>query len=314
MGFARTFMTSTLNRAQGCLAGLAVGDALGTTLEFTSPGSFEPLTDMIGGGPFRLKPGQWTDDTSMALCLAESLLECKDFDLKDQAERYVRWWRDGHHSATGTCFDIGNTVRAALSSFRLDGVAAAGSSDPFSAGNGSIMRLAPVALRYHNPLEVIYYAAESSRSTHQAPACLDACRYLGGILWALIHGISKEEVLTPCYHPAGDPWVGMDPAIAAIAAGSFKEKEPPQIRGTGYVVQSLEAALWAFHRSSTFEEGALMAVNLGEDADTTGAIFGQLGGAFYGLDGIPARWLEKLHGREMILDFGRRLFHTNQAG
>ena len=305
---------TTLNRAQGCLAGLAVGDALGTTLEFTSPGSFETLTDMIGGGPFRLKPGQWTDDTSMALCLAESLLECEDFDLKDQAERYVRWWRDGHHSATGTCFDIGNTVRAALSSFRLDGVAAAGSSDRYSAGNGSIMRLAPVALHYQNPLEVIYYAAESSRSTHQAPACLDACRYLGGILWALIHGISKEEVLAPFYHPAGDTWEGMDPAIAAIAAGSFKEKNPPEIRGTGYVVQSLEAALWAFHRSSTFEEGALMAVNLGEDADTTGAIFGQLGGAFYGLDGIPERWLEKLHGREMILDFGRRLFQTYQAG
>lgn len=305
---------TALNRAQGCLAGLAVGDALGTTLEFTSPGSFEPLTDMIGGGPFRLKPGQWTDDTSMALCLAESLLECEAFDLKDQTERYVRWWRDGHHSATGTCFDIGNTVRAALSSFRLDGVAAAGSSDTYSAGNGSIMRLAPVALRYSNPLEVIHYAAESSRSTHQAPACLDACRYFGGILWALIHGVTKEAVLAPHYHPAGDAWEGMDPAIAAIAAGSFKEKNPPAIRGTGYVVQSLEAALWAFHRSSTFEEGALMAVNLGEDADTTGAIFGQLGGALYGLDGIPARWREKLHGREMILDFGRRLFQTHQAG
>lgn len=305
---------TTLNRAQGCLAGLAVGDALGTTLEFTAPGSFEPLTDMIGGGPFRLKAGQWTDDTSMALCLAESLLECGDFDLKDQAERYVRWWRDGHHSATGSCFDIGNTVRAALSSFRLDGVAAAGSSDPRSAGNGSIMRLAPVALRYANPLEVIYYAAESSRSTHQAPACLDACRYFGGLLWALIHGITKEEVLAPSYHPAGDAWEGMDPAIAAIAAGSFKEKEPPEIRGTGYVVQSLEAALWAFHRSSTFEEGALMAVNLGEDADTTGAIFGQLGGALYGLNGIPANWLEKLHGREMILDFGRRLLNPTSTG
>lgn len=314
MGFARILMISILNRAQGCLAGLAVGDALGTTLEFTSPGSFEPLTDMIGGGPFRLKAGQWTDDTSMALCLAESLLECEVFDLKDQMERYLRWWRDGHHSATGTCFDIGNTVRAALSSFRLDGVAAAGSSDPYSAGNGSIMRLAPVPIRFKDPSEAIYYAAESSRGTHQAPACLDACRYLGGILWALIHGISKEEVLAPRYHPAGDDWVGMDPAIATIAAGSFKEKQPPEIRGTGYVAQALEAALWAFHRSSTFEEGALMAVNLGEDADTTGAIFGQLGGALYGLDGIPARWLEKLHGREMILDFGRRLMEGNSSG
>jgi len=301
-------MTTTLNRAQGCLAGLAVGDALGTTLEFTAPGSFEPLTDMIGGGPFHLKPGQWTDDTSMALCLADSLIQCGGFDLRDQADQYVRWWQEGYMSSSKAgCFDIGNTVSSALSRFIKTGVAASGSSDRYSAGNGSIMRLAPVALRYHNPLEVIYYAAESSRSTHQAPACLDACRYLGGILWALIHGISKEEVLAPNYHPAGDAWEGMDPAIAAIAAGSFKEKNPPEIRGTGYVVQSLEAALWAFHRSATFEEGALMAVNLGEDADTTGAIFGQLGGALYGLDGIPARWLEKLHGREMILDLAKKL-------
>jgi ADP-ribosylglycohydrolase len=300
-------MTTTLNRARGCLAGLAVGDALGTTLEFTSPGTFEPLTDMIGGGPFRLKPGQWTDDTSMALCLAESLLGCGGFDLKDQAERYVRWWREGHHSATGTCFDIGNTVRAALSSFQRDGVAAAGSSDSHSAGNGSIMRLAPVPIHFRDPAEAMYYAAESSRTSHQAPACLDACRYFGGILWGLIHGATKIEVLAPFYHPAGGTWEGMDPAIAAIAAGSFKMKEPPEIRGTGYVVRSLEAALWAFHRSSTFEEGALLAVNLGEDADTTGAVFGQLGGALYGLDGIPARWLERLHAREMILDFAQKL-------
>lgn len=308
-------MATTLNRAQGCLAGLAVGDALGTTLEFTSPGSFEPLTDMIGGGPFRLKAGQWTDDTSMALCLADSLIQCGGFDLRDQADQFVRWWQEGHMSSSKAgCFDIGNTVSSALSRFMKAGEPASGSTDPYSAGNGSIMRLAPIPIYFGNLSEAIHYAAESSRSTHQAPACLDACRYLGGILWALIHGVTKEEVLAPFYHPAGETWDGMDPAIAAIAAGSFKEKEPPEIRGSGYVVQSLEAALWAFHRSSTFEEGALLAVNLGEDADTTGAIFGQLGGAHYGLDGIPAKWLEKLHGREMILDFGRRLLNPVQAG
>ncbi|MEK7950867.1 ADP-ribosylglycohydrolase family protein [Luteolibacter soli] len=306
-------MATSLEYAQGCLAGLAVGDALGTTLEFTTPGSFKPLTDMIGGGPFRLNAGQWTDDTSMALCLAESLIERAGFDLSDQMQRYVRWWKEGHLSATGRCFDIGNTVRSALSDFSIDGRPASGSNDRYSAGNGSIMRLAPVPIFFRDADEAIHYAAESSRGTHQAATCLDACRYLAGMLWGLLHGATKDEVLAPSYHPSGKNWEGMDQAIATIAAGSFKEKEPPMIRGTGYVVQSLEAALWAFHRSKSFEEGALLAVNLGEDADTTGAIFGQIAGAYYGLDGIPAGWLEKLHGREMILDFASKLFTTSKA-
>ena len=298
----------TLERAQGCLVGLAVGDALGTTLEFRSPGSFEPLTDMIGGGPFRLKAGQWTDDTSMALCLAESLLECEGFDLGDQAQRYVRWWRDGHHSATGSCFDIGNTVRAALSLFQQTGRAASGSRDTYSAGNGSIMRLAPIPIHFNDPDDAIYYAGESSRTTHQAPACIDACRFLAGTLWGLIHGAAKEEIMTPNYHPSGGVWESFDPAIAMIAEGSYKTKEPPEIRGTGYVAQSLEAALWAFDRSTCFEDGALLAVNLGDDADTTGAVYGQLAGAFYGLGGIPERWMEKLHASEQILDFSSLLY------
>jgi ADP-ribosyl-[dinitrogen reductase] hydrolase len=297
-----------LDRAMGCLAGLAVGDALGTTLEFQPPGSFEPIDDMAGGGPFHLKAGQWTDDTSMALCLAESLLECGRFDLRDQAERYVRWWREGHLSATGACFDIGNTVSSALSSFLRSGNPASGSPNPQAAGNGSIMRLAPVPIFYKNATEAVDLSVESSRSTHQAAACLDACRYLGGILWGLIRGATKEEVLGPCYVPAGCSPGRLMPAIAAIAEGSFKGKEPPEIRGTGYVVQSLEAALWAFHRSENFKDGVLLAVNLGDDADTTGAIYGQIAGACYGLDGIPAGWLEKLHGRDLILDFGKRLF------
>ncbi|WP_367870437.1 O-acetyl-ADP-ribose deacetylase [Luteolibacter sp. Populi] len=297
-----------VNRAIGCLVGLAVGDALGTTLEFKSPGSFEPIDDMVGGGPFHLKAGQWTDDTSMALCLAESLLECGGFDLRDQADQYVRWWQEGHRSATGTCFDIGNTVRAALASFIKRGDPVSGSTDRYSAGNGSIMRLAPVPIYFKDPKAAVHYSIESSRSTHQASACLDACRYLGGILWGLIHGATKQQVLAPSYCPEGCNLDGLDPAIAEIAAGSFKEKDPPQIRGSGYVVQSLEAALWAFHRSDNFRDGALLAVNLGDDADTTGAIYGQIAGACYGIDSIPAPWLEKLHDRELILDFAKRLF------
>lgn len=302
-------MLTTDMRAEGCLLGLAIGDALGTTLEFTHPGSFRPIDDMMGGGPFNLKAGQWTDDTSMALCLAESLIEFGSFNLEDQARRYVRWWKDGHLSSTGRCFDIGNTVAAALSDFTKTGNPQSGCTDPYSAGNGSIMRLAPIPIFFGDPGEAIFYAGESSKSTHRTEVAVDACRYLGGMLYGLIHGVPKEEVLSPFYSPSEKFWGSddLDIAIAAIASGSFKARNPPEIRGSGYVAQSLEAALWAFYNSTSFPEGALLAVNLGEDADTTGAVYGQIAGAFYGTPGIPEEWLGRLHGREMIEDFALNL-------
>jgi ADP-ribosyl-[dinitrogen reductase] hydrolase len=158
-------------RYHGALLGLAAGDALGTTLEFKSPGTFKPLSDMVGGGPFNLQPGQWTDDTSMALCLGESLVRCHGFDPKDQMERYCRWWQEGYLSYTGRCFDIGLTVSAALSKYTEAGDPFMGSVDRRTAGNGSLMRLAPVPLAYRaNPELAIHYAGESSRTTHGAPA------------------------------------------------------------------------------------------------------------------------------------------------
>jgi ADP-ribosylglycohydrolase len=293
-----------LDRYRGCLLGLAVGDALGTTLEFRAPGSFAPLTDLVGGGPFGLAAGEWTDDTSMALCLATSLVECRGFDPADQMRRYLRWWREGYLSVTGRCFDIGGTVRGALARFERDGEPLAGSTDPRSAGNGSIMRLAPVPMAYAaDPGLAIELAGSSSRTTHGARTCLDACRYLGGLLVGALGGATKASLLAPGYSPVPGGWERepLCPEIAAIAAGSYKEKDPPAIRGTGFVVEALEAALWAFHRTEAFAPGALAAVNLGDDADTTGAIYGQIAGACYGLEGIPASWRERVARPELIL-------------
>lgn len=287
----------------GAMVGLAVGDAVGTTLEFMTPGSFDPIEDMTGGGPFDLVPGQWTDDTSMALCLAESLIETRGFDPKDQAARYVRWYHEGRLSSTGRCFDIGGTVRAALMRFMETGEPYCGSTDPRSAGNGSIMRLAPVPLYYsRNPSEALKKCAESSRVTHGALTCVDACRYFGGLIVGAVNGVSKEELLGSRYCPAPEGWGG-DPLVREIdeiAAGSFKKREPPEIKGSGYVVKSLEAALWAFHKSRSFREGCLLAANLGDDADTTSAVYGQIAGAHYGIEGIPASWREKLAMRATI--------------
>jgi len=301
---------TTLDRYRGCLLGLAAGDALGTTLEFRAPGSFEPITGIVGGGPFGLKPGEWTDDTSMALCLAESLIACRGFDALDQMRRYVRWWREGHLSVTGTCFDIGNATRSALARFEQTGDPFAGSIDARSAGNGCIMRLAPIPMALAgDPGQAIALAAESSRTTHGARTCLDACRYLAGLLVGALNGVDKVTLLGPHYCPVPGLWQRepLCPAIEAVAAGSFKAKEPPEIRGTGFVVEALEAALWAFHRTDSFAAGALAAVNLGDDADTTGAIYGQLAGAWFGLGGIPAQWREVVAWAPLILKMAESL-------
>ena len=184
------------------MLGLATGDALGTTLEFSPPGSFEPIDDMVGGGPFGLEPGQWTDDTSMALCLAESLIEKGGFDAEDQMQRYVRWYRTGYMSSTGECFDIGNTISFALQRFENGSGPFAGPTDPSSGGNGSLMRLAPVALAFaSDPEQAIHFAGESSRTTHGAPEPIDACRYYAGLIVGACQGCSKDELLSSYFSP-----------------------------------------------------------------------------------------------------------------
>ena len=293
------------------MLGLAAGDALGTTVEFKAPGTFEPMTDIVGGGPFNLKRGAWTDDTSMALCLAESLIECRAFDAADQMERYIRWWRDGHLSSNGFCFDIGGTTAQALQTYIRTENPLAGSTSARAAGNGSLMRLAPVPLFFAaDPEKAVRMSAESSRTTHGAVTCLDAFRYYGGLIVGAVNGASKEALLAPRYAPVADLW-GREPLCAEVdevASGSFKQKEPPAMVGSGYVVRALEAALWAFHRSANFRDGCLLAVNLGYDTDTTGAIYGQLAGAYYGVKGIPGPWRECLLQSERIVSFADQLF------
>lgn len=302
------------SRYRGAMLGLATGDALGTTLEFNPPGSFDPIDDMVGGGPFGLKPGQWTDDTSMALCLAESLIEKGGFDAKNQMQRYVRWYREGYMSSTGECFDIGNTIIGALQRFERDSNPYAGSTDPASGGNGSLMKLAPVALAFaSDPEQAIHYAGESSRTTHGAPEPIDACRYYAGLIVGACQGCSKDELLSSYFSPVDAYWQRnkLSPKICQIAAGSFKNKQPPEITGGGYVVHALEAALWAFWNTGSFKEGVLRAVNLGDDADTTGAIYGQLAGAFYGAEEIPKRWRKKLAMHERIIELANQLLNLS---
>ena len=282
------------NRCRGTLIGLAVGDALGAAVEFRSPGSFAPVIGYRGGGPHGLSAGEWTDDTSMALALADSIATA-GWDLNDQAERYVRWWKTGEYSVNGRCFDIGITTRSALGNdlANKDALVSGDRSDRAS-GNGSIMRLAPVPIRYGHLYssrleELSRLAEESSIPTHASEQCLSACRYLATVLAALIQGEDRDTVLSPDWRTLQqlNDIKPLHPLIQEIAQGSFRQKQPPTIQGSGWVVKSLEASLWAFHNSDCFKDAVLRAVNLGDDADTTGAICGQLAGAFWGESGIP---------------------------
>ena len=288
------------NRMRGALLGLAAGDAVGTTVEFRPRGSFAPVTDMVGGGPFDLLPGQWTDDTSMALCLASSLVACAGFDPADQMDRYVRWYREGYWSSTGRCFDIGNSTATALRAYERSRDPYSVSPDSRSAGNGSIMRLAPVAMYYYPDVQAaIAYAARSSATTHATVEAVDACRLLALLLCRAFDGHDKQAILAPpeALYFGGKP---LTPKIAAIAAGAYRRKTVDAIRGSGYVVESLEAALWCFATTGSFEAAILAAANLGDDADTTAAVCGQIAGAHYGAEAVPSGWRAKLTARAEI--------------
>ncbi|MEZ9539135.1 ADP-ribosylglycohydrolase family protein [Shewanella sp. 10N.286.51.B8] len=294
-----------IDTAQGALLGLALGDALGTTLEFKTKDSYQHITDIVGGGPFKLKPGQWTDDTAMMLCLGKSLLITGHNDLDDQMNRYVDWYKNGTNSCTGHCFDIGNTVRNALTSFTKTGVAIAGSEDKYSAGNGSLMRTAPIALAFYDSHFTTLKTASylSSSTTHGEKRCLNACELMNYFLFTLLKrdkAINKQTLLSLPQAFIDNVVIDWHEDIKEIALGSYKEKHRDDINGSGFVVESIEAALWCFYHSNDFKEGALLAANLGDDADTTAAIYGQLAGAFYGVTQLPSDWLEILAWRDEI--------------
>lgn len=296
-------MMEAVDRYRGCLLGLACGDAVGTTVEFSERGTFPPMTDLVGGGPFGLIAGEWTDDTSMALCLATSLVHCRGTELSDQISRYVNWMQWGYLSSTGSCFDIGMTVRAALNRYIATKDPAAGSTDPRSAGNGSLMRLAPAPMWFAPNLAAVRLNARlSSTTTHAAPEALDCCEIYAELLLRALQGAPRDALLRAPV-PAG-----ASARVRGIAEGNYLAMTRDQVRGSGYCVDSLEAALWCFATTDSFEAAVLAAANLGDDADTTAAIVGQIAGAHYGVDAIPAHWRDLIVMRDEIDALARALF------
>ena len=296
------------DRALGAFLGLAIGDAVGTTLEFSSRDSHPRLEDMKGGGPFSLPLGAWTDDTAMALALADSMAATGTLDCRDLMDRFTRWYRHGDYSWSDTCFDIGNATCEALERYLRTQDPIAGSTDPRSAGNGSLMRLAPVAVRYWNDRKrLVDTATEQSRTTHGAEVAVDACRAFAELLADAIDGSPRPALLAPRRFEGA-------PGIAGIVAGSWRGRKREEIHSSGYVVHTLEAALWSVARTGDFRNAVLLAANLADDADTVAAVTGQLAGALYGLSGIPERWLDRVAWKDRLLEAAQRLLPASPVG
>ncbi len=290
------------DRAIGALVGLAVGDALGMPVEFCQRDTFTPVTTFRSGGAFDLKAGQWTDDTSMALCLADSLIFTHEFDATDLMNRFVNWYQHGVNSVTGECFDIGTATRMALDTYLKTREPYASSADISRSGNGSLMRLSPVAIRFARaPEDAASTARLQSATTHASPLCLEACEVFARMLVAAIAGRPKGEVL------------GIHRGLARqeflrLQSADFLSGRRENIRSSGYVVDTLEAALWCVAQADNFGEAVTLAVNLGDDADTVGAVTGQLAGAIWGYAGIPVTWRENLADEPHIHERAKTLF------
>ncbi len=290
------------DRAVGCLLGLAIGDAVGAAAESKPRGSFPPLTDMVGGGPFNLSPGEWTADTTMALCLAESLIAAGTIDQDDLMIRLQGWLERGEYTVHGECIDIDATTRTAIERFAADGIAAAGVQTTSSAGNGSLVRLAPLAIfKAKNAEEAAQWAVKQSRTTHAAQICLDACKLFISQLVDALSGADKADAMRQRV-------MALSPAVLFISAGEWKTKTRDEIKSNGYVVHTLEAALWSVWQTDNFRDAVLTAANLGGAANSVAAVAGQLAGALYGAAAIPRDWLAKLAWRDKIEQLAKSLF------
>jgi ADP-ribosyl-[dinitrogen reductase] hydrolase len=293
-------------RFQGALLGLAVGDALAAHTQFRKPGSFAAVGDLLGGGPFDQPRGAWTDDTAMALLLAESLLEREGFDARDQVQRYARWQREGYGSATGQCIGISANVARALALAQYKRQPFAGSHDPGQLDKDPLSRVAPTVMYFFAEAPVaIAKAAESARITAQAPVVLDCVRLLAAMIHLALSGRDRATLL----HPPRELWITPTtrPEVLALYEGSYARRSPPEITGGGGILEALEAALWAFHGSETFREGALKAANLGRDSDVVAAAYGQIAGAYHGVSAIPGIWRNSLMKQAVVIDSADRL-------
>ena len=296
-------------RFLGALVGLAIGDAVAAATQYRRPGSFTPVGDLLGGGPFDLPRGGWSDDTAMALCLADSLLERNGFDARDQMERYRRWQQQGYLSATGQCVGITASTAKAIAMAQWRRQALFGSHDPSQQDPEPLSRVAAAVLFFFATSgEAINQATEAARTTCQAPAVLDACRALARALYAALTGQPKATVLerAALAVPAGTA------SATSASAGGAGPAGAPRVGSSAPA--ALAAAVEAFGATDNFRDAILYAVNLGGDSDVVAAVCGQLAGAYYSVKAIPTSWYNGLMQKELITGYADRLLAHAMVG
>ena len=306
-----SFHNPTILRKLGSFIGGIVGDAYGSSYEFKTRDKYTVSRDMEWN-VFGLPPGSFTDDGSMMLCLAASLVEKGGFDAVDQMRRYVTWFREGYMSSSGNCFDIGITTARALRDFSISETEwiqngkreplnpYTGSVSADSSGNGGIMRLAPVPILYSEDLlKAREMSKLSSKTTHGSVECLEAAALMSDVIVTYINGGEKDVALDENNY-------GCE-SVKQLARKVFLSKDRPEIETTGYVIHTLEAALWAFYKTSSFEEGMVLLAGMGCDVDTVCCVYGQIAGAYYGYNEIPDRWKNNLQRMDLICSVATNL-------
>jgi ADP-ribosylglycohydrolase len=297
-------------RFAGAFMGLAVGDALAAATQERTPGSFAPILEVVGGGVLALPPGAWSDDTAMALCLAESLLERDGFDPRDQMQRYGRWQHSGHLSATGRAVGITPSTIRALALARWQRKLFSGSHDPKQLDPEPLSRVAPVVMFFYgSPQMAVHQACEAARTTCQAPLVLECCRLFAALMCGALAGKAKADIFNP--GPEILDVSRLRPTVARLVAAS---SEPRSEGAGGRIDTVLQAALWAFRSTDNFRAGALRAANLGGASDVITCVYGQLAGAHYGVGAIPAAWRANLVHHELIEGFTERLLARAMLG
>ncbi|GBD92920.1 ADP-ribosyl-[dinitrogen reductase] glycohydrolase [bacterium BMS3Abin05] len=298
------------SKFKAALLGLALGDALGAPLEFMSKPEialrFGTVREMTGGGWLNLEPGEGTDDTQMTVCLAESLVQKAAFDAEDVLQKFLVWY-DTHPK------DIGNTTQVALSLLKNNAHRRGASKKAHeilkekSAGNGSLMRVAPIGLMYHqHEAQLIEASFASSKITHWDALAAESCAAFNLILADFLHGYGQEEAILNAadkIRPRND--------LVARSIESVIDKECEALQPTGFVLDTLETSLWHFYHSDSFEEAVVHAVNMGGDADTIGAVTGALSGAYFGPESLPGRWLDVLKGKDLIENLAEKLYEVS---
>jgi ADP-ribosylglycohydrolase len=301
-------------RVVGGLIGLAVGDALGVPVEFESREQRlqDPVTGMRSGGPHAQPAGTWSDDTSLTFCTVETLLD--EYSVERLGRAFVDWLQDGRWTARGEVFDVGSTTRAAIMRL-VAGGSAHDSGSPLECdnGNGSLMRILPMALAYCRwsiPL-MLERMQEASRVTHAHPRSLFACGLYGLIVRNLLFhrapGAAYRYAMetSRSYYKQG-PWREEQRVFRSLLRGTLGEATSDRISGGGYVVTTLEAAVWSLVTTRNYRDCVLRAVNLGDDTDTVAAVAGGMAGVAYGIDGIPTEWVDQLARRDELLEISRK--------